>query len=467
MPFAHSLKRHPLVKPKNQVDTRFFETEKIWKILLRLAPPIMFAQLIQALYNIVDSYFVGRYSEAGLTALSIIYPVQLLISALGIGTGVGMNTMMAKYYGENQPDQARKIAGAGILLAVVNWVVFALLTYFALEPYIFRSVQSAEVGDYALVYGNWVCFFSLGIFLESIWTKTLQARGNMRLPMIAQVVGAGVNMALDPLLIFGYGGFPAMGIAGAAIATLVGQFLAAIITGVAAFVPPIAPKKAPVYIRQIYKAGLPSILLQIMFTIYIVGLNLVLVGFSDAAVTVLGLYYKVQTFFLIPMMGLQTCIVPILSYNYAVRRPDRCQEVLRESVIISLVFMSIGLISFELIPEKLLGIFTHDAAVLGIGETAFRIIAISFVPIVYSMLFSVFFQAIGKSRESILLVLLRHVVLFVPVAWLLSFINLTAVWVTFPITETLTSLLGIHFYREFERRECRGPFTSSSQKASV
>ena len=205
------------------VDDRYFQTERVWKILLRIAPPVMLAQLIQALYNIVDSYFVGQYSNSGLTALSVIFPVQLIITAIAVGTGVGVNTYMARMYAFGKKRAADCTAGTGMVLAVISWAVFAAAALLLMEPYVRTSATSSGAVADAVLYGNIVCVGSLGIFLESIWTKVHQAGGNMRLPMLAQIAGALTNIVLDPILIFGLGPVPRMGIAGAAIATVVGQ----------------------------------------------------------------------------------------------------------------------------------------------------------------------------------------------------------------------------------------------------
>ena len=213
------------------VDDRYFQTERVWKILLRIAPPVMLAQLIQALYNIVDSYFVGQYSNSGLTALSVIFPVQLIITAIAVGTGVGVNTYMARMYAFGKKRAADCTAGTGMVLAVISWAVFAVAMLLLMEPYVRTSATSPDAVADAVLYGNIVCVGSLGIFLESIWTKVHQAGGNMRLPMLAQIAGALTNIVLDPVLIFGLGPVPHMGIAGAAIATVAGQCVAAAITG--------------------------------------------------------------------------------------------------------------------------------------------------------------------------------------------------------------------------------------------
>lgn len=433
-------------KNTRDLSMDFFGTESIWRILLRIAPPVMFAQLIQALYNIVDSFFVGQYSNDGLTALSVIFPVQLIITALAVGTGIGVNTQMSRQYAQMRHREADKTAGTGTVLAVLTWFIFVLLALVLMTPYIKTSARSPEAVRYAVVYGTIVCVGSLGIFLESVWTKVHQARGNMRLPMIAQISGAVTNIVLDPLLIFGLGFFPKMGIAGAAVATVVGQVVAAVITGISGFGKLPKLSELPGFGRPVYRLGYPSILMQILVTIYIVVLNVILAGFSDAAVTVLGLYYKIQTFFFIPLMGLQTCIVPVLSYNYARGSYIRCKKVLMNSVILAMGLMLVGVLCFELIPGELIEVFSGDLMVQRIGVPAFRIIGISFVPAVLSLIAPVFFQAIGAARESILLSLTRQLVCLIPIFWLFSRIGLAYTWIAFPAAEIITGLLGIILY---------------------
>lgn len=426
----------------------FFKTESVSKLLFRLSPPVMLAQLIQALYNIVDSYFIGQYSTEGLAALSVIFPIQLLISALAIGTGVGVNTQMSRYCGLSKESEAEKIAGTGCFLAIASWAVIAVLFCTFMGPYTGISLSAPLAQDYACAYGKIVCGFSLGIFLESNWTKILQSKGDMKTPMIAQVIGAVTNIVLDWLLIFGIGFFPELGVRGAAIATVIGQFVAAAIVGIKGRYR--IPSKFYRYIRQIYVAGLPNILMNALCTVYIVALNLILASFSDEAVTVLGLYYKLQMFCLIPVMGLTTCIVPILSYNYAAREIKRCKLLVWESVAISAVCMAVGTLAFETIPVQLLQIFVAGQPdIIEIGKTAFRIIGISFIPISISIVIPTYFQAIGMGRQSIFLTILRQLVLLIPLAWILSFFGLNYVWLAFPITEIITALAAYILYCKY------------------
>ena len=432
------------------MDTsQLFGTERISKILLRLAPPVMLAQLIQALYNIIDSLFVGRYSDSGLTALSIIYPLQLLMIALAVGTGVGINTIMAAKLGTGRKKAADDYAGVGTPLAVILWALFALICWFIMPAYAKMSTNSQNVISDVVTYGRIVCLFSFGLFLESVWTKVLQASGDMKTPMFAQIMGAVTNIILDPVLIFGMFGLPEMGIAGAAVATVAGQIVAALIVAKRGIKKPPAVKTFLPRIGRILRLGTPNILMQSAYTFYILGLNLILATFSDQAVTALGLYYKWQTFFFIPLGAMQTCIVPIASFNFAARNIDRCKKTLTTSVGFGMALMALGALCFNIIPAQMLRVFTQDEVVIAIGRVGFHFVGISFLPMVTSLIFPVFFQAVGASLKSSLLTVIRTVVLFVPLGFLFSRFGLDWFWLTFPVTEVLTSLAGIAFYRRF------------------
>lgn len=445
------------------MDTNeLFGKEKISKVLLKIAPPVMLAQLIQALYNIVDSLFVGNYSGSGLTALSIVYPLQLLMIALAVGTGVGINTVMAARLGVGRRDEAEDHAGVGTPLVLVSWLVFAAVCWAIMPAYARLQTDTPEVIADVVTYGRIVCVFSFGLFLESIWTKVHQAEGNMKRPMIAQIVGAITNIALDPLLIFGMFGLPEMGIAGAAYATVAGQVVAALVVMKKGFRKPPELRKFPRCIAAIYRLGIPNILMQAAYTVYIFGLNLILATFSDQAVTVLGLYYKWQSFFFIPLGSMQTCIVPVVSYNYAARNIARCKKTLVTAIVFGMALMFLGTLCFEIIPGPMLRVFSSDEKVIEIGVTAFRIIGISFIPLVSSLTFPVFFQAVGWSLKSSLLTVFRTVVLFVPLAFIFSRIGgLDWFWLTFPVTDSLSTLLGFIWYKKF----MRNPYASGARSA--
>lgn len=432
-------------------DPTFFGTDSIPKILLKIAPPVMLALLIQSLYNIVDSFFVGRYSEQGLTALSIVYPLQLIITALAVGTGVGVNTLMAKYYALKNDKKANSTAGSGFIISIILWILFAAATVFLLKPYLRTSASDPTALSYAYTYGMIVCVGSIGLFTEGIFSKVHQAEGNMVLSTIAQICGAVFNCVVDPILIFGLSPFPKMGVAGAAIATVGGQILAAIITGARGLRKPPRPSEFSEYTKKIFKLGYPSIIMQSMYTVYIVALNMILVGFCDEAVTVLGLYYKLQTFFFIPLIGLTTCIVPVLSYNYTNHSFDRTREVMKWSFIVTIAFMVVGILCFELIPVQLLSIFSKSERVFEIGRTALRIIGTSFIPATFSLMLPIFFQAIGRGAPSVVLTLLRQIICLVPIFYAFSFMGLNYTWIAFPLSETITTIVGfILYYRQID-----------------
>ena len=443
--------------------TQLFATEKISRILLKMAPPVILAQLIQALYNIVDSLFVGRYSDSGLTALSIIYPIQLLMIALAVGTGVGINTVMAAKLGIGRKKSAEEYAGMATPLAVVLWFFFALIGYAIMPFYARMSTDSPEVIADVIVYGRIVCVFSLGLFLESGWTKVLQAEGHMKTPMAAQMIGAVTNIILDPLLIFGLFGLPEMGMAGAAIATVIGQAAAALVVMRKGYRKSPAREKYPHHVKKIFRLGIPNMLMQSAYTFYILGLNLILATFSDQAVTALGLYYKWQTFFFIPLGSMQTCIVPIISFNYAARNIERCRKTLKTAIGFGLVLMGLGCLCFLSIPTQMLQVFTSDAHVIEIGRVGFRFVGISFIPMVTSLIFPVFFQAVGSGLKSSLLTIVRTVVLFVPLGYLFSRLGLNWFWMTFPVTEVLTTLVGLCYYRQFLNH----PYTKTEKTSAA
>ena len=428
---------------------QFFGKEKVSKVLLKMAPPVMFAQLIQALYNIVDSLFVGRYAETGLTALSIIYPLQLLMIALAVGSGVGINTIMAAKLGIGNKKSANEFAGVGTPLAIGLWILFATICWFIMPAYARMSTNSEAVITDIIIYGRIVCVFSIGLFLESIWTKVIQAHGDMRSPMYAQIAGAITNIILDPLFIFGMCGFPEMGIAGAAIATVIGQFVTAAVVFKKGYYKSPPRFKYKSHITKIFRLGIPNMLMQSAYTFYILGLNLILAKFSDQAVTALGLYYKWQTFFFIPLGAMQICIVPLLSFNYAARNIERCRQTLLISVGFGMALMAMGTLCFEFLPVQMLSTFSSDEKVIEIGTIGFRFIGVSFIPLVTSLIFPVFFQAVGFGLKSSLLTIIRTMVLFVPLGYAFSRFGLNWFWLTFPVTEVVTTLVGFYFYRQF------------------
>lgn len=427
-------------------DNSYFGTENIGKILIKIAPPVMLAQLIMALYNIVDSFFVGRYSDDALTAVTVVYPMQIIIIALAVGTGVGVNIYMARKDALGERERANGAAGTANLLALMSWALFAAISFFCMEAYVKTSATGAHAISQAVIYGNIVCVGSIGSFLEGSWSKIHQARGNMRRPMAAQVAGALTNVVLDPILIFGIGPFPEMGIAGAAYATVIGQAVSAIVTfpGAVFSIPPIGDMVH--YIKKIYVYGYSSIAMEMLFTVYIFILNTILASFSDSAVTVLGLYYKSQNFFFIPLIGLQTCIVPVISYNFARKSFARCRKIMELSLLVSLLFMIIGIVLFIFFPEAVMRVFSKSDEVIRIGKTAFPIIGMSFASAVFSLMLPVFFQAIGRGFTCLMLMLTRQIFVLVPLFYALSKLGLDYTWIAFPAAETTAGAVGLILY---------------------
>lgn len=430
----------------------------ILKLLLRLSPPVMLAMLIQSIYNIVDSYFVARYAPAGLTALSIIFPVQLLLVALATGTGTGLNILLSRMDGAGEQDTQAALIRSGLVLGCINYVVFAAASMALLRGYYTLSSDQALVRTLGVQYAQIVLLGSLGQFLEANCTKILQARGNMVAPMAAQITGALCNIVLDPLLIFGLWGLPELGIAGAAIATVIGQFAAMGITLIAVYRRPARGGHITARLcAQVYRAGLPSIVMQALYTLYIIGLNLILKQFTEDAVTVLGIYYKLQTFFFIPLLGLQQVILPVISFNYGAGKPARVRETLRCAIAISCGVMVLATAIFLLWPRKLLGIFSTSAAIMSIGTHALRAISVSFVPAGAALMFTAYFQGVDRGRATIAVTVLRQVLLLVPLAWVLHFFGLRLVWYTFALTEIITLLFAWSLYQRSAPQTGKAP----------
>lgn len=323
-----------------------------------------------------------------------------------------------------------------------------------LKPFFVISTDSAEVVKMGVEYGKIVFYFSFGIFIESNCTKIMQAKGRMVIPMTAQVLGAVVNIILDPILIFGNGFVPELGIRGAAIATVIGQASAMCIVLLAVLLKDVRGGRIKKrLISAIYKEGFPSIVMQSLYTLYIIGLNLILKSFTEDAVTVLGIYYKLQTFFFIPLFGLEYIVLPIVSYNYGARQFDRISQAVKYSVIFGSVLLGVGTFVFVAFPEKLLMIFSASENVMEIGVPALRIIGCSFVPGAYSSIYSASFQGVRRGKESLILTLLRQVVLLVPLAWIFHYFGLTAVWFTFPVTELLTALCAFKLKKHMPKKQ--------------
>ena len=420
------------------------ENISVSKLLLKMSPPVMLALLIQSIYNIADSFFVARYSTEGLTALSIVYPVQLLITALATGTGAGVNILISRLDGRGETEAQHDIIKSGLFLNMFHFLIFAFVGNILANAYFSLSTGNAVVKAQGIIYSRIIFSGSFGLFIESICTKILQARGNMMIPMIAQVTGSVVNILLDIMLIFGIGHIPALGIMGAAIATVIGQWVAMVITLLAVM------KKyslrgtcKPEFCKQIYANGIGSIVTQSLYTIYIVGLNMILKIFTEDAVTVLGIYYKIQSFFFIPLLGFQQVLLPLFSYHYGAGDRHRNRNILKCAMTFSAAIMAVATGIFLLFPEKLVQIFSMESTILSIGKYAFPVISISFVFAGLTIVITSYLQGIAHIKSSLFIIVLRQIVLLIPLAWVFHFMGLNAVWWTFPVTEIIASMTGI------------------------
>ncbi len=441
-------------------------TTPMLKLILSMSLPAMFSMLVQALYNIVDSIFVSRLGVNALAAVSLAFPIQTLLIAVAVGTGVGINSLISRRLGEKNVDAADKAATHGLFLGVFSWVPFLIFGLFFCRPYMAAFSETAQVVDMGVDYLSIVCTLSIGCMVEIMVEKTLQATGNMIYPMLFQLSGAITNIILDPVFIFGYFGVPAMGVAGAAIATVIGQFVALIFSLVILFA-----KSHQVRItlrgfrfngktiRDIYAVGLPSIIMQAIGSVMNMGMNGILATFSDTAVAVLGAYYKLQSFVFMPVFGLNQGVMPVLGYNYGARKRHRFTSAMRIGSIIALLIMALGTLLFWVMPEQLLDIFKEagqqsaDPELLRIGVPALRIISLCFIPAALGIIFSTAFQATGMGVRSLIISLLRQLVLILPVAYLLSLTGeVVNVWYAFPIAEAVSLVVSILFYISLYRK---------------
>ena len=346
--------------------------------------------------------------------------------------------MISRMGGNGDTARQRDVVKSGLYLGIWNFLIFTCIGMLLIGSYYTISSNQAEVRAEGVQYAQIIFLGSFGLFMESNCTKLLQAKGNMVTPMLAQVAGAVINLAFDPIFIFGLFDAPELGVAGAAIATIMGQWAAMLITLRAVF--RTYDVRGTFRFRdciQIYQSGFPSIIMQSLYTLYIVGLNLILKQFTEDAVTVLGIYYKLQTFFFIPLMGLQQVIVPVISFNYGAHDNKRVNDTLRYSILISCGVMALGTFIFMAFPKELISIFAGSTPILNIGTPALRIISVSFLPASFAMMFTVYFQGIEKGKCSVFITVLRQIILLVPLAWLFHFAGLNYVWLTFPVTESI------------------------------
>lgn len=429
-------------------------TAPMFKLIMSMALPAMFSMVIQALYNIVDSIFVSQINEHALTAVSLAFPIQMLIISVAVGTGVGINSLVSRKLGEGDIKQANSVATHGFFLGILSWLVFAVAGLLITKPFFAFYTDNPEIYNMGVSYLSCVMIFSFGCFVEINLEKTLQATGNMIQPMIFMLIGALTNIILDPFFIFGIGFFPKLGVLGAAIATVIGQILSMIYAIFIVFCKKHAIKirfkgfkPSLSMVKRIYAVGVPSIVMQSIGSVLLLFMNQILVGFSTAAVSVLGVYYKLQSFVFMPVFGLNQGTMPIMGYNYGARNKKRLVLALKYACIIALVIMTFGTAVFWLFPELLLSMFSPTQEMLEIGVPALRTISLCFIPATIGVVFTTLFQAVGKGVRSLLLSVLRQLVVILPVAYAFSFVGLWAVWYAFPIAECVALLTALLMYR--------------------
>ncbi len=423
------------------------------QLLITMSLPMMISMLVQALYNVVDSMFVSYISEYALTAVGLAFPAQNLMISVGVGTGVGVNALLSKSLGEKNFDAANKAAVNGIFLAFCSWAVFALLGGFFSRTFMILQTDVPEIIAYGDTYLTIIAVASAGMMFQICFERLLQSTGKTIYTMLSQGLGAVINLILDPLFIFGLGPFPAMGIAGAALATVTGQCVGALL-GLLCNLrrnPEITLsfrgfRPHGVTIRKIYAVGVPSIIMASIGSVMTFGMNKILGAFNSTAVAVFSAYFKLESFIFMPVFGLNNGIVPIIAYNYGARKPDRIRAAAKLGFLYGAVIMAVGMLLFWLIPGPLLGIFNASGYMLEIGIPALRLISLSFLPAAFGIVTSSVCQALGHGVLSLIVSVLRQLVLILPVSWLLGrFVGLSAVWAAFPFAEIFSFLLSVVF----------------------
>ena len=430
----------------------------VGKLLFSMSTPMVISFLVQSLYNIVDSIFVARYSPDALAAVSLAYPIQILMIAVSVGTGVGVNALLSRLLGEDKKDRAKATADNAVLLAIISSIAFAIFGIIATKAFFDAQTNSETIRSLGYSYLSIVSIFSFGLILEVTYERILQSTGKTIYNMITQGIGAIINIILDPILIFGLLGAPKMGVAGAAIATVAGQIVAMILSfvfnmkyneevditfGKHIFKPDF------IIIKDIYKVGIPSIAMQSMSTLMMLGLNKILVRYSDMAVNVLGIYYKLQSFVFMPIFGLNNGMTPIVAYNYGARNKDRIMKVLKYSFLSSLVIMVIGTAIFWLFPKELMILFSPNDEMLRLGIPALRICSLCFILAAFDVIAIASFQSLGNGMYALYASFLRQLVLILPLAYVLSnMFGLEAVWYSIPLAELGCAFFDIYLMKK-------------------
>ena len=430
-------------------------TMEIKKLIMTMSIPIMISMLVQALYNIVDSMFVAKVSQNALAAVSLCYPIQMIIVAVACGTAVGLNALLSRYLGQKKQHEANQVTLHGILLAVLNWLIFAVIGIFFSEMFLRLFTQDQEILNMGISYMRICTLFSFGVFMQITYERIMQATGNPIYNMVIQGIGALVNIILDPIFIFGMFGFPKLGVTGAAIATVIGQ-IAAMILGI--LITQIKIKEVQIHFRQfkfqwqmiknIYRIAIPAILMQSIMSFMTIFMNMILVTFSEVAVSVFSIYFKLQQFVFMAVNGMINALIPIVSYNYGAKKKERITATISFTLKISCIIMVAGMLLFQFFPKELLYLFNAEEEMLSIGIPALRTISYSFVFAGISMILCAIFQALDHGMKSLVITLLRQMIILIPSAYVLAMtFGLNISWWAFPITEIICSCISLLFLK--------------------
>lgn len=423
------------------------------KLIITMSLPIMLSMLVQALYNVVDSIFVARISENALTAVSMAFPIQNLMIAVASGTAVGVNALLSRALGAKKFERVNKIAESAVMLAFLSYLVFLLVGIFGAHAFFAAQTDIEEIVESGTIYVSICCCLSIGCFFQIMFERMLQATGRTVYTMITQGTGAIINIILDPILIFGLLGMPRMGVAGAALATVIGQIVAGIMAmtlnhrkNVEVHIQLKGFRPEGRLIGEIYKIGVPSIIMMAIGSIMNFGMNQILLAFSATATAVFGVYFKLQSFIFMPVFGLNNGIIPIIAYNYGAQNRKRVTGAVKHGLAYAVGIMTIGFLLFQCIPEELLLLFDASETMLSIGVPALRIISIHFFMAAFGIACGSIFQALGFAVYSMIISIARQLVVLLPVAYILAqFGNLNLVWWCFPIAEVVSLIMTILF----------------------
>ena len=429
------------------------------KLLISMSLPMILSMLIQALYNVVDSMFVAQLSEDALTAVSLTFPVQNLIIAISVGTGVGINALLSRNLGEHRFEEANAVARNGIFITWISSIIFAIIGVLSSHLFFITQTDNQTIIKYGTTYMFIITLFSIGCFMQITLERLLQATGKTIYNMITQGTGAVINIILDPILIFGLFGFPRLEVAGAAIATITGQFVAVSMslyfnckknTEIHLKVKGFRPCGHT--IKEIYKIGVPSIIMQSIGSVMTFGMNKILLQFSSTATAVFGIYFKLQSFIFMPVFGLTNGMVPIVAYNYGARNKERIYHTRKLAIFIAISIMTAGFLMLQFLPEQLLNCFDASENMLKIGIPALRIISISFPFAGYCIVCSATFQALGNGVYSLITSAARQLLVILPVAYIFGqLFGLDTVWWSFPIAELVSVFLSVILIRRIFR----------------